>query len=83
MIIGELDVETNYLRSSAQNFGDEMHLKTVFSKRANRPAVENTANTPDENNRSGTVNANSKAIIEAADEADGPSNNLKDDVVGS
>jgi len=29
-IIGELDVETNYLRSSAQGFGDEMHLKTVF-----------------------------------------------------
>lgn len=44
-IIGELDVETNYLRSSAQNIGmsaglgtneklgiisDEMHMKTVF-----------------------------------------------------
>ena len=32
-VIGELDVETNYLRASAQNFGDEMHLKTVFQKR--------------------------------------------------
>ena len=32
-VIGELDVETNYLRASAQNFGDELHLKTVFQKR--------------------------------------------------
>ena len=27
---GELDVETNYLKSSIQNFSDELHLKTVF-----------------------------------------------------
>ena len=37
-IIQELDVETNYLRSSVQNFGDEMHIKTVFQKRASKPA---------------------------------------------
>lgn len=29
-VIGELDVETNYLRQSGQNFSEEMHLKTVF-----------------------------------------------------
>lgn len=29
-LIGELDVETNYLKSSNQNFADELHHKTVF-----------------------------------------------------
>ena len=39
-VIGELDVETNYLRSSANNLGvgDELNLKTVFQKRGPRPS---------------------------------------------
>ena len=38
-IVGELDVETNYLRSSAQIFGDELPLKTVFQKRGPAPST--------------------------------------------
>ena len=49
-VIGELDVETNYLRASAQNFGDELHLKTVFQKRG---PVAATNKTVEENGEGG------------------------------
>jgi hypothetical protein len=29
-LVNELDVETNYLRSSVQNLNEEMTIKTVF-----------------------------------------------------
>ena len=40
-ITRDLDVETNYLRNSAQGFNEEMQMKTVFSKRG--PQIQEDA----------------------------------------
>ena len=58
---GDLDVETNYLKSSNQNFGDELHLKTVFQKRAGGPV-----STTHENNinHTGSGDVVREAVIE-------------------
>ena len=43
-ITRDLDVETNYLRNSAQNFTEELPMKTVFQKRGPQLPEEQAKN---------------------------------------
>ena len=43
-ITRDLDVETNYLRNSHQNFTEELPMKTVFSKRGPQLPEEQAKN---------------------------------------
>ena len=49
-ITRDLDVETNYLRNSVQNFTEEMPMKTVFQKRGPQLPDEQAKNIKEELN---------------------------------